>query len=84
MKPLAVAKHFLRTVLARLPARVQEDKSLYMLGVGSAVILAILLLSIVIPYPGARLSMGLLALGVFLVLATMVSGLSVQTAVNIG
>ncbi len=83
MNPLAVAKHFLRTVLARLPARVQEDKSLYMLGVGSAVILAILLLSIVIPYPGARLSMGLLALGVFLVLATMVSGLSVQTAVNI-
>lgn len=82
MSPLAVAKRFLDIVLARLPVRGQ-DKFLYMLGGGGALILAIFLMNIGMPYPDARLSMELLALGIFLALTAMVYGLPIQTAVNI-
>ena len=83
MNTLAVVKRLFYTALARLPVRMQEDKFLYMLGVGSLVLVAILLIAIVSPYPGARLGMGLLALAVFLVLAAMVYGLPIQISVNI-
>jgi len=83
MKTLDVAARFLNRFLAQLPDRMKEDKFLYMLGVGGLVLLAILLIAIVSPYPGARLGMGLLALAVFSALAAMVYGLSIQTTVNI-